>query len=196
MYDRQSAIQAIAGRAVIGLAVLATLIIAGSGTTSGGASATATTNPALTSCSVSSSDLAPANGSAAATAPKVSGVSGKLTVDGSSALQPLIKQTAAEFDKTNGTQTTVNAGGSGQGIKDVQSGAVGIGMSDVFADTKATTPGQYSDLVDHQVAAVVFALVTNNDLAGKVDNLTLAQIQDIYTGVDTNWSQVGGPSEN
>jgi hypothetical protein len=87
MHDRQSAIQAIAGRAVIGLAVLATLIIAGCGTTtSGSGSATATTNPSLTACSVSSSDLAPANGSAKATAPKVSGVSGKLTVDGSSAL--------------------------------------------------------------------------------------------------------------
>jgi phosphate transport system substrate-binding protein len=41
----------------------------------------------------------------------------------------------------------------------------------------------------------VFTLVTNNDLATKVDNLTKAQIQDIYTGVDTTWSQVGGPSE-
>lgn len=196
MYDRQSAIRTIAGRAFLGLAVLATVAIAGCGTTSTGTTAATPTNNPLTSCSVTSADLAPTV-SSAGTAPSASGVSGdKLTVDGSSALQPLVKQAAAEFDKTNGTQTTVNAGGSGQGIKDVQAGAVQIGMSDVFADTKATTTGQYSDLVDHQVAAVVFTLVTNNDLAGKVDNLTQSQIQDIYTGTDTNWSQVGGPSEN
>ncbi|PWT77679.1 MAG: hypothetical protein C5B60_02260 [Chloroflexi bacterium] len=196
MHDRQSAIQAIAGRAVIGLAVLATLIIAGCGTTtSGGGSPTATTNPTLTACSVSSSDLAPTV-STKGTSPKVSGLSGqKISADGSSALQPLVKQAAAEFDSANGTQSTISAGGSGQGIKDVHAGAVMIGNSDVFADTKATTPGQYSDLTDHQVAAVVFSLVTNNDLAGKVDNLTKAQIQDIYTGVDTMWSQVGGPNE-
>jgi phosphate transport system substrate-binding protein len=197
MFDRHSAIQAIAGRALIGLAVLATLIIAGCGTTSTtGGGATATTNPSLTACSVSSTDLAPTV-STKGTSPKVAGLSGKLTVDGSSALQPLVKQAAAEFDTANGTQTTVNAGGSGQGIKDVQAGAVGIGMSDVFANTKAptATPNLYNDLVDHQVAAVVFALVTNNDLTGKVDNLTVSQIQDIYTGVDSNWSQIGGPNE-
>jgi phosphate transport system substrate-binding protein len=195
MHDRQSAIQAIAGRAVIGLAVLATLIIAGCGTSTSSGGATPTSNPSLTACSVSSADLAPTVTSKG-TSPKVSGLSGqKISADGSSALQPLVKQAAAEFDTANGTQSTVSAGGSGQGIKDVQAGAVMIGNSDVFAASKATTPGQYDDLVDHQVAAVVFSVIVNNDLAGKIDNLTKAQIQDIFTGVDTKWSDIGGPNE-
>jgi phosphate transport system substrate-binding protein len=193
MYDRLHAIRTIAGRAAIGLAVGATLVLAACG--SGGGTASATPNPSLTACSVSSSDLAPTVTSAG-TAPAVAGLKGqKISADGSSALQPLVKQAAAEFDTTNGTISTISAGGSGQGIKDVQAGAVQIGNSDVFADQKATTPGQYSDLTDHQVAAVVFSLVTSTDLAGKVDNLTTAEIQDIFTGKDTKWSDIGGPNE-
>ncbi len=180
-----------------GLAILATVAIAGCGSTSTTTSTTATATPSgLMACSVTSAELAPTNPGAMATAPSVSGVrENKITADGSPALQPLVKQAAAEFDNTNGTQSTINAGSSGQGINDVQSGAVMISDSDVFAQTTATTPGEYNDLYDHQVAAMVFTLVTNNDLASMVDNLTQAQVQDIYTGVYSNWSQVGGPNK-
>jgi phosphate transport system substrate-binding protein len=67
-------------------------------------------------------------------------------------------------------------------------------MSDVFADAKLDATSAAA-LTDHQVAAVVFTLVVNNDLNGKVNNLTSAQIKGIYTGQYTNWSQLGGPSE-
>jgi|SRR5579883_1214048 phosphate transport system substrate-binding protein len=194
MLGRLHAIRSIAGRTIIGVALASSFVIAGCASSGGGST---TTNADLTACTVSSSDLAPSTTSTG-TAPKVSGLSGqKITVDGSSALQPLFLQAATkEFDPAEGTQSTVNAGGSGQGLKDVQAGAVQIGMSDVFASQKETTPGQYADLVDHQVAAVVFTLITNNDLAGKVNNLSTQEIQDIYTGKDTNWSQIGGPNEN
>src|SRR5262249_35984881 len=130
------------------------------------------------------------------TATKVDGLSGqKLSVDGSSALQPLMKQAAAEFDQANGTQSTVNAGGSGQGLKDANAGAVDIGDSDVFALEKESTPGQYSALTDHQVAAVIFTLVVNNDLKSTVQNLTSAQILQIFTGQATSWKALGGPDE-
>jgi phosphate transport system substrate-binding protein len=110
-------------------------------------------------------------------------------------LQPLFKQAAAEFDKANTTMTTVNAGGSGQGLKDVQAGAVQIGMSDVFAQEKDSNPPQYTDLKDHQVAVVIFTLIVNNDLASSVQNLTSAQILAIFTGQVTTWSSIGGPNE-
>ena len=114
-----------------------------------GATVTTGTGGSLTACTVSASDLTPS--SAGHGAPQsVAGLTGqKVTADGSSALQPFIKQAAAEFDTVNGTQSTINAGGSGQGLKDVQAGAVQIGMSDVFASEKAPTAGAYDDLVDH-----------------------------------------------
>ena len=192
MLDRFVAIRAISGKVLIGLAISASVAVmaACGSTTTGGAS----TNAVLTSCTVSSSDIAPTTTSSG-TATKVAGVSGKLSIDGSSALGPLFVKAGAEFDTANGTTTTDVANGSGTGLKDVQAGAVNIGLSDVFAQSKATTVGQYSDLVDHQVAVVAFTLIVNNDLKGKVSNLTKADIQKIYFGQVTNWNQLGGPNE-
>lgn len=195
MSDRFSAIRSIGLKAALGAVVASSLVVAACtppANTSTGGSGSA--NPSLEACKVSSADLAPST-SSTGTATKVAGLSGqKITADGSSALQPLVKQAAAEFDQANGSQSTINAGGSGQGLKDVSAGAVQIGMSDVFADAKLPA-SDAAGLTDHQVAAVVFTLVVNPDLNGKVNNLTSAQIKSIYTGQYTNWSQVGGPSE-
>lgn len=197
MLDRLHAIRSTSGKVVAGLALATTLAIAGCGGTSSTSTGpgAGTTTTGGTKCVVTSSELAATtSGTGAATA--IPGLSGQqITADGSSALQPLIKQAAAEFDKANGTMSTVNAGGSGQGLKDANAGAVQVGMSDVFASEKASTPGQYGALTDHQVAAVVFTLVVNNDLQNKVTDLTSDQIKSIFTGQTTNWSAVGGPDE-
>lgn len=194
MLDRFQAIRSAGPKAAVGVLVLTSLFLAActppANTSAGGTSSSAS----LTACTVTASDIAPASTSSG-TATQVAGLSGqKISADGSSALQPLVKQAAAEFDKANGTQSTINAGGSGQGLKDVAAGAVQIGMSDVFADTKLSA-NQAKGLTDHQVAAVIFALVVSNDLKGKVSNLTTDQIKGIYNGQYTNWSQLGGPNE-
>ena len=194
MSDRAHAIRTLSSlgaKAALGAVVVSSLVVAACGTGGGGSTVN---NPSLEACKVASSDLAPTVTSAG-TAPAVAGLSGqKIAADGSSALQPLIKQVAAEFDQTNKTISTINAGGSGQGLKDVAAGAVQIGMSDVFASAKLD-PASAATLTDHQVGAVVFTLVVSNDLNGKVNNLTTAEIQDIFTGKTTNWSTIGGPNE-
>jgi phosphate transport system substrate-binding protein len=172
------------------MALAATLAVAACGSTTSTAGNGTATPSGLTACT--SNLTAPAPTRATATA---AGVSGKLTIDGSTALAPLFSQLATSFDAANGTQTTVTPNGSGTGLHDVDAGAVLIGMSDVFALEKATTAGQYSELVDHQVAVIPFTVVTNNDLKGKVNNLTSAQITQIFTGQVTNWQQLGGPTE-
>lgn len=191
MLDRMSAVRTYGSRVLLGLALVSGLMVAACGTPTSGTSGT--TNPNLTACSVTADDFAGGAGGTA-TAPKVSGVSGKMAVDGSSALQPLVAAAQAEFDRANGTTTSVSAGGSGTGLKDVASGAVQIGMSDVFASEKLDA-ATATALVDHQVAVVAFTLITNNDLKGKVDNLTKDEITRIFTGQVTNWSQIGGPNE-
>jgi phosphate transport system substrate-binding protein len=185
--------QALGGKVVVALILGASLAVAacGGGTsTTGGSGPTATANP-LTACKAHLS----AGGTSKATATQYPGTGGKLAVDGSTALAPFFSQIAGEFDAANSTHTTVTPNGSGTGLHDVEAGAVQIGMSDVFAQQKATSAGQYADLVDHQVMLLPFTLVTNNDLSGKVDNLTTAQIKQIYSGQYTNWQQVGGPNE-
>ena len=60
------------------------------------------------------------------------GLSGKLTIAGSSALLPIMQEAATQFQAANpGVQITVTGGGSGAGRKQVCGGQIDIGNSDV-----------------------------------------------------------------
>ena len=184
------------GRAsLLALAATSLLLFAACGPATGG-----TTNAAaaasLKACQVSASDLKIAASGSVPAAPSVdAAIKGQnISVDGSSALGPLVAKAAQTFDATQGTHTTVVANGSGNGLKDVESGAVNLGLSDFFKE-QSSTPAKFTDLVDHQVAVVAFTLVVSKDISSTVHNLTTAQIKQIYTGQVTNWSQIGGPNE-
>jgi phosphate transport system substrate-binding protein len=115
-------------------------------------------------------------------------VQGSATASGSTALAPLVQAVAKDYQaKCSGASITVNLGGSKTGLSQVESGAVQIGNSDVFASKTQ------SDLVDHQVAVVIFALGINSKVTG-VTNLTSDKIKSIYSGSINNWNQVGGPN--
>lgn len=124
-----------------------------------------------------------------------SGPSGKVTVSGSSALLPLAKGAAQKFKaKNDQVSITLNAGGSGTGLKQVSEGSVDIGNSDVFAKEKLPE-AKAAELVDHKVAVTVMAPVVSKEIGTNVKSLTKAQLQDIFTGKVTNWKDVGGPDE-
>lgn len=124
-----------------------------------------------------------------------SGSSGKVTVSGSSALLPLAKDAAQKFKaKNDQVSITLNAGGSGTGLKQVSEGSVDIGNSDVFAREKLPE-AKAAELVDHKVAVTVMAPVVSKEIGTNVKSLTKAQLQDIFTGKVTNWKDVGGPDE-
>ncbi len=114
---------------------------------------------------------------------------GTIQATGSTALQPLVKAVATDYQKKcPGANITIGGGGSGTGLKNAQDGSSTIGDSDIFADKT-----KYPDLVDNQVAIVVFSVVINSKVTG-VTNLTSAQLKDIYTGKTKNWSALGGPN--
>ncbi|MDO4903878.1 MAG: phosphate ABC transporter substrate-binding protein [Limosilactobacillus sp.] len=114
----------------------------------------------------------------------------KITIVGSTALQPLAEAVAAKYQSNHtNVSITVQGGGSGTGLSQVQAGAVKIGSSDIAAEQKSGIKA--NQLEDHIVAVAGIVPVVNNKLG--VHNLTMAQLQDIFTGKITNWKQVGGP---
>ena len=122
-------------------------------------------------------------------------VTGQVTASGSSALLPLVKDAAAKFKSKNPeVSLTLNAGGSGTGLKQVAEGSVNIGNSDVPADKKLPAE-KAKGLVDHKVCTMTVATIVNKDIADKVKSLTSQQLQDVFTAKVTNWKDVGGPDE-
>lgn len=123
-------------------------------------------------------------------------LTGSITAAGSSALKPLVDDAADLFnEKYPEVSLTIDAGGSGEGLKQVAEGTVMIGNSDVEASEKLDAT-KASELVDHKVCVVTMAPIVNKDVtAGGVKDLTKQQLTDIFTGKVTNWKEVGGADE-
>lgn len=117
-------------------------------------------------------------------------LSGTVMAAGSSALKPLADEAAKEFsEKYPDVAITIDAGGSGVGLKQVADGTVDIGNSDVAAEEKLDK--ELADkLVDHQVAIMSIATIAHPGVG--VKDLTQQQLTDIFTGKVTNWKEVGG----
>ncbi|MBV5327380.1 MAG: PstS family phosphate ABC transporter substrate-binding protein [Chlorobium sp.] len=119
---------------------------------------------------------------------------GKIVMDGSTTVGPIAKSFAAYFTKTTGVQVTVSESGSGNGAKSLINKTCDIGnMSRAMksnevmaARSKGVNP------VEHVIALDGIAMVVHP--SNRVDALSKAQIQGIYMGKYTNWSQVGGPN--
>ena len=126
-----------------------------------------------------------------------SSLSGTITAAGSSALKPLADDAADSFLNDHpDVSITIDAGGSGEGLKQVSEGTVDIGNSDVAAEDKLDETAA-KELVDHQVCVVTMAPIVNKAVAeAGVKSLTKEQLISIFTGKTTNWKDVGGPDEN
>lgn len=110
-----------------------------------------------------------------------------ITAVGSSALLPLVKQSAQDYqEKHPDVKISVSGGGSFVGLAQAQNGNADMGDSDVIASGA-------SGLIDHKVAVVGFGVITNP--ADGVSNLKASQIRDIFAGRVSNWKDVGGKDQ-
>lgn len=112
---------------------------------------------------------------------------GNISAAGSTAMLPLVKQAAVDYQsKHPDVKISVSGGGSRVGLTQASQKAIDIGDSDI-------PPVNEPALVDHQVAVVPFGVVVNPQ-AG-VKNLTTQQIRGIFTGAITNFKQAGGADQ-
>ncbi len=114
-----------------------------------------------------------------------SGISGKVTLAGSTSVSPLMDELAAAYKALNPDVTIeIQQSGSGAGIQSAIEGVCDIGMSSRELKDSEKEAG----LTPTVMALDGIAVIVNKD--NSVDALSSEQIQSIYVGETTSWADV------
>ncbi|MDR3111642.1 MAG: phosphate ABC transporter substrate-binding protein [Elusimicrobiota bacterium] len=117
----------------------------------------------------------------------------KIIMEGSTTVLPAAQRAAETYmDKNSSADITVRGGGSGVGINSLISGTCDIANSSrqikdselQLSVSKNKSPKSFVIAMDG------IAVIVNN--SNNISTLSKQQVEDIYTGKVTNWSQVGG----
>ncbi len=114
------------------------------------------------------------------------GLSGKVTVAGSSSVTPVMEKLAEAYKALNPNVTIeVNQSDSTTGVTSAIEGACDLGMASRELKDSETSQGVTSKVIATDGIAVI---VNNNN---SIDNLTSDQVKKIFTGEVTKWSEIG-----
>ncbi|MET9671916.1 substrate-binding domain-containing protein [Streptomyces sp. NPDC006482] len=125
------------------------------------------------------------------TPPPIGCARGELTVTGSTAFAPVVRELAKKYEKDcEGSKVTVSAHGSTSGIRGLaETGPKSAkGSPALIALSDGRKPSGYPQLRESMVAVSLFTLVLNDGIP--VDSLTLDEIRRVYRGEITNWKQL------
>jgi phosphate transport system substrate-binding protein len=118
-------------------------------------------------------------------------LSGEITTAGSTTVQPVSEMLAeafkAKYPKVN---VVVQGGGSSVGVKSAAEGTVDIGA----ASRELKEEEKQMGITEFVIAKDGIAIVVHP--AQMVKGLTKAQVQDIFAGKITKWSEVGGANKS
>jgi len=111
----------------------------------------------------------------------------QITVSGSTTILPIAEQAAELYTEKNPTTSVLVSGlGSSAGIEAVSAGTAQIGTSSRDLKEEEMSLG----LVDTPIAYDGIAVIVSPK--NPVSDLTVQQLQDVFAGVITNWSELGG----
>ena len=143
---------------------------------------------ALTACGGSASSTAASSTSAAAgsTASSTAALSGNVATGGSTSMKNVIAALTEGFAEVEpGVTVSYDPTGSGAGITGATDKTLDIGLS-----SRALKDDEKADVEGTTIALDGIAIIVNN--ASKVEDLTVDQLKQMFTGEITNWSEVGG----
>ena len=114
-------------------------------------------------------------------------LSGSVSTNGSTSMEKVIGILSEQFMADNsGVSVTYDPTGSGAGIEAASNGSADIGLSSRAPKDEETAGG----LTGTTVALDGIAVIVN--AGSKVEDLSVEQIAQIFTGEITDWSEVGG----
>ncbi|GAA3888929.1 PstS family phosphate ABC transporter substrate-binding protein [Streptomyces sedi] len=119
--------------------------------------------------------------------------SGRLTLTGSTAFEPVLEDAAEMYERTCPDATiAVETRGSSDGLTELESAGRDHerGRPPMLAFSDGPKPEDHPLLLPRPVALSLFTLVVNEE-AGVLD-LTPEQLRSVFDGTYTNWSQLGG----
>ena len=144
---------------------------------------------ALTACGGSASSAAASSTSAAAgsaTSSNAAALSGNVAAGGSTSMKNVIAALTEGFAEVEpGVTVSYDPTGSGAGITGAADKTLDIGLS-----SRALKDDEKADVDGTTIALDGIAIIVNN--ASKVEDLTVDQLKQMFTGEITNWSEVGG----
>lgn len=108
-----------------------------------------------------------------------------ISISGSTSVGPLAEKLAVKYEETESVNIEVNQIGSSAGITNATNGVSEIGMSS--RDLKEEEAAQLEEII---IAYDGIVIVTHP--SNKVQDLTMEQVKQIFTGEVTNWKQLGG----
>jgi phosphate transport system substrate-binding protein len=112
----------------------------------------------------------------------------KITIAGSTSVQPVAEKLAEAYMKNNtNVKITVQGGGTAVGIKSAQDGTSNIGTA-----SKKPKASESAGLTQYQIAKDGIVVIVND--ANSLNGLTVNQTKDIFSGNITTWTQVPGAS--
>ena len=140
---------------------------------------------ALTACGGSASSAAASSTSAAAGS-AAAALSGNVATGGSTSMKNVIAALTEGFAEVEpGVTVSYDPTGSGAGITGATDKTLDIGLS-----SRALKDDEKADVEGTTIALDGIAIIVNN--ASKVEDLTVDQLKQMFTGEITNWSEVGG----